>query len=104
LPFFAQKVDGVIYEVSLLGLNKIESYLKVIYYFVVILTILWGMIILALQNLQGLFWEKGRFLISLIINAFSVVVFVISLQPYASVLLFLFLVIKALSFARGKGH
>lgn len=50
LPFFGQRVDGVIEEVSLLSLTEIEAYVKIPYLIVVFGMIIWGIFTLALQN------------------------------------------------------
>lgn len=96
LPFFAQKVNGVIQEVSLLSLNEIATYLKTAYYAIVISIAVYGILTLAFQNCQKIFWTKNRAKISLILNAIAVLLFIISSQVYAGAFLFIFLAIKAL--------
>ena len=100
LPFFGQKVNGVVQEVSLHSLNGIATYLKTSYYAVVISIAVYGILTLTFQNCQKVFWAKNRDKISLILNVFAVLLFVISSQPYAGVFLFIFLVIKALMFIK----
>lgn len=94
IPFFAQRIDGKIDEVSLLSLTKIETYLLVAYYIITITASLFGVLMLALQKWNLLFWRKNKYLISIIINILSVVLFTISLQPYVAILTFVFLIIK----------
>lgn len=94
LPFFGQKVNGIVQEVSLLSLYEISSYLCAAYIVVVISVIAYGIITLSLQNCQRTFWTKNKEKISLILNVVAVLLFVISSQVYATVLLFIFLVIK----------
>ncbi len=96
LPFFGQKANGVIQEVSLLSLNGIENYLRTVYYAIVIAIIVYGILTLAFQNCQKIFWVKNRDKISLILNAVAVLLFIIGSQVYAGALLFIFLAIKAL--------
>ena len=96
LPFFGQKANGVIQEVSLLSLNGIAIYLKTAYYSVVISIAVYGILTLAFQNCQKIFWTKNRDKISLILSAVAVFLFIISSQVYAGAFLFIFLVIKAL--------
>ena len=96
LPFFGQKANGVIQEVSLLSLNGIATYLKTAYYSIVIAIIVYGILTLAFQNCQKLFWIQNREKISLILNAVAVFLFIISSQVYAGAFLFIFLIIKAL--------
>ena len=96
IPFFGQKANGIVQEVSLLSLNGISSYLRIAYYAVVIAIIVYGILTLTFQNSQKLFWVQNREKISLILNAVAVFLFIISSQPYAGTFLFIFLIIKAL--------
>ena len=96
LPFFGQKANGVIQEVSLLSLNEITTYLKIAYYAIVISIVVYGILTLTLQNCQKAFWAKNRDKISLILNAIAVLLVIISSQVYAGAFLFIFLAIKAL--------
>ena len=96
LPFFGQKANGVIQEVSLLSLNGIASYLRIVYYAIVISIAVYGILTLAFQNCQKMFWVQNKEKISLILNAVAVLLFIISSQVYAGAFLFIFLVIKAL--------
>ena len=96
LPFFGQKANGVIQEVSLLSLNEITTYLKTAYYAIVISIAVYGILTLTFQNCQKVFWTKNRDKISLILNVAAVLLFIISSQVYAGAFLFIFLVIKAL--------
>jgi len=102
LPFFGQKANGIVYEVSLLSLNGISSYLRIAYYAVVIAIIVYGILTLTFQNSQKLFWVQNREKISLILNAVAVFLFIISSQVYAGAFLFIFLVIKALMLIKWK--
>ena len=54
----------------------------------------WGILTLAMQNCHNTFWNNIKSKISLILNIAAVLLFVISLQPYAAVFVFVFLVIK----------
>ena len=96
LPFFGQKANGVVQEVSLLSLNEIATYLKTLYYAIVISIAVYGILTLTFQNCQKVFWTKNRDKISLILNVAAVLLFIISSQVYAGAFLFIFLVIKAL--------
>ena len=96
LPFFGQKANGVIQEVSLLSLNGIATYLRIAYYAIVISIAVYGILTLAFQNCQKAYWVKNKEKISLILNAVAVFLFIISSQVYAGAFLFIFLVIKAL--------
>ena len=94
LPFFGQKADGTIREVSLLALNH-RPYLKIAYMVFVGAMVGMGITTLALQNCRQRFWTQYKSVLSLTFSAIGVCLFIISQQPYASVLAFAFLIIKA---------
>ena len=96
LPFFAEKADGIIQSVSLIALDGVQPYLKTAYLAVVISMIVIGILTLALQNCQGAAWVKSKTMISMMLGAIAVFVFMISSQPYAAVFAFALLIIKAL--------
>ena len=96
LPFFGQKGEGIIHEVSLLSLTEIEPYVRAVYFAVVIGMIASGILTLALQNCHQGLWVQSKSRLSLMLNAAGALLFIISLQPYAAVFLFVFLTIKVL--------
>jgi transcriptional regulator with XRE-family HTH domain len=96
LPFFGQKTEGVIREVSLLALSDIQPYLKTAYIVFVGIMIVLGIIILALQNFSQRLWTQIKSVLSLTLSVVGVCLFIISQQPYAAVFVFAFLIIKAL--------
>lgn len=96
LPFFGRKEGLVIDAVSLLSLSGIATYIKAIYFAVVICIILTGILTLALQNCRQSLWAKNKSRLSLSLSVIGVFVFIISSQPYAAALVFVFLIIKAL--------
>lgn len=96
LPFFGQKADGMIHEVSLLSLTEIEPYLRTLYFIAVIGIVVSGILTLAFQNCHQALWVQIKYKISLAFNAVGVLLFTISLQPYAAAFLFIFLTIKVL--------
>lgn len=96
LPLFGQRMDGVIQEVTLLSLTEIEPYVKIPYLIVVFGMVIWGILILALQNNKSTFWLRSKDKVSLGLSAVGALFFMISLQPYAAMFTFIFLIIKAL--------
>ena len=96
LPFFSAKADGEIQSVSLIALDGIQLYLKVAYFAFVIGMIVIGVLTLALQNCQIAPWVKSKTAVSLASGAILLLLFMISLQPYAAVFAFALLTIKAL--------
>ena len=96
LPFFGQKADGVIREVSLIALSNIQTYLKTAYIAFVGIMIVLGVMTLALQNCCQRLWTQSKSVLSLSLSAGGVCLFIISQQPYAAVFVFAFLIIKTL--------
>lgn len=96
LPFFGQRETDRIREVSLLTLTNIEPYIKIPYLIIVFGLILFGILTLALQNYKSPFWNHNKNKISLGLSTVGSILFMISLQPYAAMFTFLFLVMKTL--------
>ena len=96
LPFFGQRVDGVIQEVSVLMLTEEEIYIKIPYLIIVFSMTGWGILMLALQDCQVSFWLQKKDKVSLGLGAVGALFFMLSRQPCASAYLFLILVIQAL--------
>ena len=93
-PLFGQAENGKIHIVSLLSLISIPLYMKVTYFTLVSLTILCGLATLALQGRQVRFWNQFKSGFSLLLSVSGVLIFILSRQPYAASLMFLFLLIK----------
>ena len=96
IPFFGQKAGETVQEVSLLLLTEITPHLLIVYYVIVIAVILYGILTLVLQNCLKIFWVQNRNKMSLLLNAVAIIIFIISSQPYAATILFVFLTIKVL--------
>ena len=95
VPFFGQKADGYVQAVSLASLPTIAPYLKAAYFAAMLSIIISGILILTLQNYQGVFWVRNKSMISLALITVGAFLFIISSQPYAAAVLFVFLAIKA---------
>ena len=83
-------------EVSLLRLTDLAQYLRTAYFAVVISIIVFGVFTLAMQNCSAAFWLKNKYKISLALSTVGTLLFIIGLQPYAAVFLFVFTAIKVL--------
>ncbi len=79
---------------TLLSLHGTAPYLKLVFCALVAAMPLIGAATLALQSCQKAFWLRCKTTLSLCLNTVAVLVFMISLQPYASMLLFAFLTFK----------
>ena len=97
VPLFGQTVAGEIQEVALANLTAIAPWLKGLYFAGILGLLLWGVVILALQNCR-----KDKTMVSLLLNAAGVLLFIVSKQPYAAAYLFLLLVIKGILFIKTR--
>ena len=96
LPLFGLRSGDTIRAVGLLALESISRYLLIGYYTAVIGIFLLGVLTLTLQNYQSKIWITYKNQLSLALNAIAMLLFIISLQPYAATLLFVFLALKTL--------
>ena len=100
LPFFGEISGSTVQEVSLLLLSNTPPYLLIAYFVIVLVSILWGILILTLQNCRNPLWQNIKNRVSLLLNIIGTLLFIISKQPYAATFLFVFLVIKVLLYAK----
>ena len=96
LPLFAEPNGETVTSVSLIALNAVQPYLKIVFMIFTILTSMLGILTLSMQNCHALIWIKSKTKLSLTLGAMLVMIFIISSQPYAAALTFVLLVIKAL--------
>ena len=94
LPLFGQNVDGNIRAVSLLYVSQIAPYLKAVYVICVSIMAVFGVLTLALQNVENVAWNKINWRISLFLSVALSFVFIVSSQPYCAAFTFVLLVIK----------
>ncbi len=94
LPLFAQRKGGVVQEVSLLIFSASTPYLKLIPVILLVFTMAMGIFSLAFKNAYSAFYITLFTRVSLVSNAVMMILFIISLQPYAAIFVFAFLTIK----------
>lgn len=94
LPLFASKGSDVIKGSSLLMLSGVSDYLKIVYFAIVIGAVVFGILTLVFSGCTSNIWIRSKTKISLVLGVLSVLLFMISLQPYASVFAFSLLIIK----------
>jgi len=102
LPFFGEKAEGGVREVSLLSLRAIAPYMKTAYFAVVIAMIASGILNLALQNCSNAFWNRNKNKLSLMLHALGILLFILSPQPYAAAFLFVFMAVKLLMLTKKR--
>ena len=96
LPMFSQKVGNGFISVSLIGLTDIMWYTKAVYIAIVVLSVLCGVLTLALQNSDSLLWKKARRGCSITLSVMGCLIFIITSQIYAAIFSFLFMLINGI--------
>lgn len=94
IPVFGQNANGTVQNVSLLSVAMVRPYLKAAYFMVLFAMIAMGILMLALQNCRHCFWKQNKHIISVVLSVISVLLFIISRQPYAAAFSFAFLIMK----------
>ena len=95
LPLFAVRGEGRAEIFTLISSDGVATYLKAVYFVAVGLTVLTGVLTLSLRDIELRAWTLIKTPLSLILGAVTVLIFTVSLQPYASTLAFALLAIKA---------
>lgn len=94
IPFFGQRDGDFIRMVSLIDLTEVQFFIKLAYYIIVVFTVVWGVLVLALQNWSNTMWVKNKNTVSICLSLLGVLLFMISLEPYAACFVFVLLIIK----------
>lgn len=69
--------------------------IRTVYKVTVVCIVVFGILSLTLQKCRASFWLRSKRVVSLTLSGVGVLLFILSPQPYAAALLFLFLIIKA---------
>lgn len=104
LPLFANRNGQGVAPCSVVGLTQIQPYLKVSFLTLIILTSAYGIFALTLQNYDNAVWEKCKFKISFGLSLALLLLFILTLQPYASIFVFLSLAIKTATLVKWQRH
>lgn len=94
IPLFGQQEGGIIRQVSLLSLQETPLFTKAAYFAIILLTVACGIATLALQNYSSIIWIKAKTVLSMILTTTNVVIFIASIQAYATFFTFVLLIIK----------
>ena len=94
LPLFAERSGEIIKEVSALTFSG-APLMRLSYLVTVILIVIMGILTLTFQNFKASVWTKIKSKASLSLSVAAILLFVITLQPYAAIFAFALLLIKA---------
>ena len=92
LPLFADRGGEFVSSVSLFALQSIKSYFKISFFAIILATTVLGMLTLVLKNVKASAILRK---ISLALSTVTVLLFVLTLHPYAAVFALTLVVIKA---------
>ena len=96
LPLYPDTVNGFIYSVSLLYYTEISSFNKTIYWVMFLALLLIGAIKIMFIKIRKEKVNKAVTVVSVFLNILIVLLFAITREVYALILVFLFLIIKGL--------
>ena len=96
LPCFGQQTDGVVQAVSLCHLTAVAEYVRAAYWAMVFVLMALGVLLLSLSSCRHNLWLRWKDPLSLILSAAGVLLLILTSQPYAAALLFVFLAIQCL--------
>ena len=96
LPLYPNTVDGFIYSVNLLNYVETSEFNKVVYWCGFLVFIVLGIVKLVLIKMKKEKVNKSITVVSVSLNIFIVLLFALTREVYALILVFLFLIIKCL--------
>ena len=100
IPLFAVRGDETLKAVSLIAVSGIRLYLKISFIALAIGIAVTGVLTLALQSVQCKFWTEYKTKLSLVLSIAAVLIFTLSLQPYAAVFTLSLLIIKVITLVK----
>lgn len=95
LPLFADRTEETVRSVSLFAWSLQSTLLWISCLTVILATILFGAVTVALHRYAGVFWNRYKNLFSLTLSVVAVLLFTVSLHPYAAIFAFALLAVKA---------
>lgn len=96
LPLYPDTVNGFIYSVSLLNYTEISSFNKTIYWVMFLALLLIGATKIMFVKIRKEKVNKVETVVSVVLNILIILLFAITREVYALILVFLFLIIKGL--------
>lgn len=96
LPVFGERTEDAVRSVSLLALQGTSLYMRAVFFALIAVSLLWGILLLTLQNSAFSFWQRWKDRGSLALSAAGTLLFMAGRQPYAGALTLVFLLIKVL--------
>ncbi len=101
IPAFGNAADSPA-TVSLFGLTGIQPWLKIVFIAVIGMIILNGICGVIISRFDQPVWNKHRLITGMVLSVIGVAVFIGTRQPYAGIICFSILAIKACLMFKGK--
>ena len=101
IPAFGNRPDSS-EAVALFGLTGISPWVKIVFIVIISITILNGLCGVIIANFNKTVWNRHRFVTGVILSLLSVMIFIVTRQPYAGIVCFAFLVIKGFLIVKVK--
>ena len=101
IPAFGNGPDSS-ETVALFGLTGISPWVKIVFIVIISITILNGLCGVIIANFNKTVWNRHRFVTGVILSLLSVMIFIVTRQPYAGIVCFAFLVIKGFLIVKVK--
>ena len=96
LPLYPNTVNGFVGSVNLLNYNEISGFLKAIYWFSFLLFIVLGIVKLVLIKTKKEKFNKTITIVSVGLNILVVLLFALTREVYALILVFVLLILKVI--------
>lgn len=96
LPLYPDTVDGFVYSVSLLNYTEISEFNKIIYFISFFSLIILGILKLIFTKVKKERFNNILTVASVVLNILIVLLFAITREVYALILVFIFLITKSL--------
>ncbi len=96
LPLFGNHYGDRVGFVALPGLTSVSWYIVSASYLAIIVTALFGVMELAMQNFRNQFWLRFKLPVSSCLSVFAVLFFIMTRQPYVSSFVLCMLLLKGI--------
>jgi len=101
IPAFGNGPDSS-ETVALFGLTGIRQWVKIVFIVIISMTILNGLCGVIIANFNKKVWNRHRLVTGVILSILSVMIFIVTRQPYAGIVCFALLVIKGFLIVKVK--
>lgn len=94
IPLFGEREGGFIKQVSLFQIENLNIYIKIVFIILILLTGIFGILLLGFRNFRNEIWTKNKNKISILISLINILFFILTRQAYVSIFSFALLAIK----------